>query len=412
MYSLLIKNCTQLLTFRGQPPKRGAGQSDLGLIEDGFVAIEKGRIAAVGTMKDLDRKNVRKKTKVIDAKGRVVMPGLIDCHTHLIFAGDRAQEFQMRLAGKSYLDILAQGGGILSTVRATRQASEEHLTKAAIEHLIQMRNRGVTTVEIKSGYGLDLATELKMLRVMANLQKKQPTRIIRTFLGAHAIPPEYDGRGEDYLNFLMKKVLPKIKKQAEFVDIFCEDKTFTLEQTKRYLEAVKKMGFHLKIHSDQITRNGGSLLAHELGAVSFDHADQLEEEDLKKLSGTSSVAVLLPTAALFLKQKKIANGRAMIDANIPVAVASNFNPGSAPSSNLFLAMSLSCLTMELTIEEALTAVTSNAAAALGLQDLIGSLEVGKQADVVLLDSEDYRKIPYLMGEVPVQAVIIRGKVIE
>lgn len=388
MSSFLIKNIGQLLTFRG---------SDVGLIPDAFVLCEKGKISDFGSLKHLQKKVLPKKIRVIDAKRGVVMPGLIDCHTHLIFAGDRSEEFAQRLQGKSYLEILKSGGGILSTVRATREASEEELFTSAKKRMQSMMKRGVMTVEIKTGYGLDLKTELKMLSVMGRLEKELPIRIVKTFLGAHALPPEYNSTKE-YLTFLTSTMLPKIRKLADCVDIFCERGVFSVEESRQYLEKAKSLGFNIKIHTDQMHRSGGALIAHTLRALSFDHADQLKPSDLQKLSGTKSVAVLLPLSAFFLQQKTWANGRALIDAGISVAVASNFNPGSAPGGNLLLAASLACLQMGLTIEEALRAITINAAAALGLQDEIGSIEVGKKADLVLFNVPHYACLIAGMGE--------------
>ncbi len=416
---LLIKNCGQLLTMKGQAPKIGKNMSNLGLQKDAFVFCEDGFISKVGKMKDLARfLRARKITRVkeLDAQGKVVMPGLIDCHTHLVFAGSRAAEFKMKLEGKSYLEILAAGGGILSTVKATRKAGKRELLGKAVQHLEEMLKMGVTTVEIKSGYGLDKKTELKIFAVVEELKKltsKGGQHIVGTFLGAHTVPPEYKGRSDEYLEYLVEEVLPEVRGKADFVDIFCEKKAFSVRQSRKYLEKARELGFGLKIHSEQINRLGGSKLAAKLGATSMDHCDQLKKRDIRKivkLSKGKTIAVLLPLVPLYLREEKYADGRYMIDAGLPVAVSTDFNPGSAPSKNLFLAMTFACLKMGLTPEESLSAVTINAACALGLQEEIGSVVAGKRADLVIMRTDDYRDLPYWMGENLVSQVVLGGSV--
>lgn len=406
-YSLLIKNCGQLLTMKGSSP------ADLGLVEDAFVACEGNKIVAVGRMSELKRYKgqVNKKTKILDAKGNVVMPGLIDCHTHLVFAGNRANEFKMKLDGKSYLDILEAGGGILSTVKATRKASRAELLKNAKAHLKEMLKMGITTVEAKSGYGLDFDTEVKILEVLQSLKNIQPVKIVSTFLGAHTVPLEFKDRSDEYLEVLMKKVLPAVKKLATFVDIFCEKKAFSIEQSKRYLLHAKKLGFKIKIHGEQINNLGACAMAAKLGAVSVDHADRLTQNDIRDLAKSSAVVVLLPLVPMFLREEVFADGRSLIDNGCRVAVSTDFNPGSAPCKNLFLAMSLACLKMGLKIEEALRAVTTNAAAALDLSKQVGSVEKGKIADLVITKVKNYQEIPYWMGTNLVEKVILEGKAI-
>lgn len=414
-YTLLIKNCGQILTMKGESPKCGKEMSDIGMIKNGFVACEGDKIVRVGRMKDLKKAEIFKqifaKTKIIDAHGKVVMPGLIDCHTHLVFAGNRAEEFKRRLSGESYLDILAKGGGILNTVKLTRKASKSELKKNALKHLNDFLSFGITTVEAKSGYGLDLKNELKILEVTREAGKEQLVRLVPTFLGAHAVPSEFRDDPRGYLKFLMVKVLPKIQGQVEFVDIFCEKKAFSAWQSKKYLKFAKKLGFKLKIHGEQISRLGACKMAGKLGATSCDHCDNLSDRDIKKLSKMNTVCVLLPLVRLFLREAGCADGRKMIDFGLPVAVATDFNPGTAPSKNIFLAMTLACLEMGLTFEEVLTAVTINAACALDLGDKIGSLEKGKMADIAIFDVGDYKEIPYWLGENFVKKVIIGGKVV-
>ncbi len=420
MFDLLVKNCGQILTMKGGV-KSGKGMMDLGLVENGFLACVKDKIAVVGRMSELKNPKISKeisaKTKVVDAKGCVVMPGLIDCHTHLVFAGNRAHEFKMKLEGKSYLDILADGGGILSTVNATRKANKADLVKNALGHLKDMLEFGITTVEAKSGYGLDLETELKILQVMKDVARRQPIRIIPTFLGAHTVPLEFKDKPREYLKFVMKKVLPKVKGLAQFVDIFCEKRAFDLDQSAMYLKYAKKLGFKLKIHGEQINNLGACLMAAKIGAVSVDHADQMNKSDVKTLAkfvyknDGLPVVVLLPLVPLFLREDHFADGRAMVDAGLSVAVSTDFNPGSAPSKNLFLAMSLACLKMGLKVEEVLNSVTINAAAALDLNSEIGSLEEGKVADILITGVKNYGEIPYWMGENLVEKVVASGRVV-
>lgn len=410
----MIKNCGQILTMKGKAPKRGEEMSDLGILKNAFIACDGEWIVKVGVMKNLSKfaGQVFSKTKIIDACGKLVMPGLIDCHTHLVFAGSRANEFEQKLSGKSYLEILADGGGILSTVKATRNAGREKLLEKTLEELKDFLKFGVTTLEAKSGYGLDLKNELKILEVIKEAARKQPIRLVPTFLGAHAVPVEFHGEARAYLRFLMEKVLPKIQGMAEFVDIFCEKKAFSLWQSKKYLKFAKKMGFKLKIHGEQINRLGACRMAARLGAISCDHCDNLSDRDIKKLAKYDTVAVLLPLVRLFLQEEDCADGRKMIDAGIPVAVATDFNPGSAPSKNIFLAMLLACLEMKLTVPEVLTAVTINAACALDRGQEIGSLEAGKMADMIILNVENHDEIPYWFDGNLVEKIIIGGRIVK
>nr|WP_262904598.1 imidazolonepropionase [Hymenobacter lucidus] len=380
-------------------------------MENAFVACENDRIVALGIMTELDETQVTSATRVLDVQGRVVMPGLVECHTHLVFAGNRAHEFQRKLQGESYLDILASGGGILSTVRATRAAPEAELLANALRHLHDFRRYGITTVEAKSGYGLDKETELRLVRVAREAGRRQPVRVVPTFLGAHVVPPEYKGRPADYLDFLAAEVLPALQGEADFVDIFCEKGAFSVADSRRYLQQAQVLGFGLKIHAEQLHDLGGCAMAAELGAASVDHCDYLNAADAAQVAATGqTVAVLLPLVPLFLRQEKYAPGRQLIAQGVPVAVSTDFNPGSCPSKNLWLALSLACLKMGFTPKEAIAAGTLNAAWALNLAAEIGSLEVGKQADIIVLDVRDYQEIPYWLGENPVQEVVIGGQV--
>ncbi|MCR5886758.1 imidazolonepropionase [Hymenobacter sp. J193] len=391
-------------------PLRGAQLSSWEVLEDAYLACQGETIVSIGPMSELPAGIIGPETQVLDAAGQVVMPGLVECHTHLVFAGNRAHEFQRKLRGESYLDILASGGGILSTVRATRAASEAELLAGALHHLEGFRRYGITTLEAKSGYGLDRETELRLVRVAREAGHRQAVRVVPTFLGAHVVPPEFKGRPADYLDFLAKEVLPELQGQAEFVDIFCEEGAFSVADSRRYLERARALGFGLKIHAEQLHDLGGSAMAAELGAVSVDHCDYLSAVDAARVAAQErTVAVLLPLVPLFLRQQQYAPGRQLIEQGVPVALSTDFNPGSCPSKNLWLAQSVACLNMGFTPREALAAVTINAAWAINRQHDCGSLEPGKRADVLVLDVRSYEELPYWLGENPVRQVIIGGQ---
>ncbi|WP_426060240.1 imidazolonepropionase [Hymenobacter sp. B1770] len=414
-YTLLIQHAAQVLTLAGGPPDRplaGPALSSWTIIEQGYVACFNDRVVAVGHMSELNLAHLSPETRLIDASGCVVMPGLVECHTHLVFGGNRADEFERKLRGESYLDILAGGGGILSTVRATRAASEAELLANALHHLEGFRRYGVTTLEAKSGYGLDRDTELRLVRVAREAGQLQPVRVVPTFLGAHVVPPEFKEAGpRAYVDFILREVLSDLKGEAAFVDIFCEEGAFPLDVSKYYLEQAHKMGFGLKIHAEQLHDLGGCEMAAELGATSIDHCDYLMPDAAARIAQQSqgrTVAVLLPLVPLFLRQQKFAAGREFIDSGLPVAVSTDFNPGSCPSKNLWLALSVACLKMGLTTKEAVAAVTLNAAWAIAQQHDCGSLEPGKRADVLVLKVGSVAEIPYWLGENPVRDVIIGG----
>jgi imidazolonepropionase len=415
-YTLVIQNAAQVLTLAGGPtthPLAGPHLADWRIIEHGFVACREDCIVAVGPMAELDVALIGPDTRFIDASGRVVMPGLVESHTHLVFGGNRAHEFERKLRGESYLDILASGGGILSTVRATRAASESELLANALHHLDGFRRYGVTTVEAKSGYGLDRDTELRLVRVARAAGQQQPLRVVPTFLGPHVVPPEFKEAGpRAYVDFILREVLSDLKGEAAFVDIFCEQGAFPLAVAQYFLEQAHKMGFGLKIHAEQLHDLGGCEMAAELGATSVDHCDYLTPEAAARIAKVSlgqTVAVLLPLVPLFLRQEKYAAGRQFIDNGLPVALSTDFNPGSCPSKNLWLALSVGCLKMGLTPKEAVAAVTLNAAWAIGLQHEVGSLEPGKRADILVLNVGSVGEIPYWLGENPVRDVIIGGQ---
>lgn len=416
-YTLLIRHCGQLLTMAGtgsHGPLTGSGLRDWRSITDGYVACDQDRIVALGPMAELDESLVTPATRIMEARGQVVMPGLVECHTHLIFGGNRAAEFQRKLQGESYLDILASGGGILSTVRATRAAASAQLLENALHHLAGFRRYGVTTLEAKTGYGLDAATELRLLQTAREAGQQQPARIVSTFLGAHVPGPEYAGRPAAYLDMLAAEVLPRLDPtEVPFVDIFCEQGAFSVADSRRYLARARELGFGLKIHAEQLHDLGGCEMAAGLGAVSIDHCDYLTPAAAARIAahtGGRTVAVLLPLVPLFLRQEQYAPGRQLIEAGLPVAISTDFNPGSCPSKNLWLAVAVACLKMGFTPREALAAVTLNAAWAIGQQQECGSLEPGKRADVLVLDVPTPEEIPYWLGENPVREVIIGGQV--
>ena len=415
--NLIIKNASELVTCSGFTAKKGRAMSDLGIIADGAVVIEAGRIARVGPTAevyaglkasgaDLSR------FETIDASGRAVLPGFVDSHTHLVFGGYRAEEYAWRLKGDSYMDILQRGGGILSTVAATRGASHEELTWAGLKRLDSMLSFGVTTVEGKSGYGLDRATEIKQLEVMAALNRMHPLEVVPTFMGAHAVPPEYKGREDDYIEFLLKEVIPEVaaRRLAEFCDVFCEKNVFSVEQSRRLLTGTAQSGLKPKLHADEIVRLGGAELAAEIGAASADHLLHASDEGLRAMAAAGVAATLLPATAFSLREP-YARGRFMIDAGCAVALATDFNPGSCFSESIPLTAALAALYMNLSPEEIVTALTINGAAALGRAHVLGSLDPGKQGDVVVLENPSYRFIPYHLGVSTVEQVIKRGTLV-
>lgn len=416
-YSLLIQHAAQVLTLAGGPatrPLAGPDLRDWTIIEHGYVACVGDAIVAVGPMHELDLAHIGPETRLVDATGCVVMPGLVECHTHLVFGGNRAHEFERKLRGESYLDILASGGGILSTVRATRAASEEELLANALHHLEGFRRYGITTLEAKSGYGLDRDTELRLVRVAREAAHRQPVRVVPTFLGAHVVPPEFKEAGpRAYVDFILREVLSDLKGEAAFVDIFCEQGAFPLDVAQYFLEQAHKMGFGLKIHAEQLHDLGGCEMAAALGATSVDHCDYLTPAAAARIAQQTAgrtVAVLLPLVPLFLRQEKYAPGREFIDKGLPVALSTDFNPGSCPSKNLWLAQSVACLKMGFTPKEAVAAATLNAAWAIGQQHDCGSLEPGKRADILVLNVGSVAEIPYWLGENPVRDVVIAGHV--
>ena len=404
MVQYLITNIGMLATPLGTSARRGAEQGRIRILRDAWILVEDGKISGIGTGEPPLLPGRR-----VDAGGKLVTPGLVDAHTHLIFGGWRQNELGLKLHGVSYLEILARGGGILSTVKSTREASEEELLDKARAALEEMLALGVTTVEAKSGYGLDQETELKQLRVIRRLNETQPVDLAATFLGAHALPTEYQNDREAYLQLLCGTVIPRVAEEglAEFCDVFCETGVFTAEESRRILEAGKRHGLIPKIHADEIDPIGGSQLTKEVGAISAEHLIVCPTEGIAAMAEAGTVACCLPATSFYLGST-YAPVRDMIRAGVPVALASDFNPGSCPSLNLQFVMNLGCLRYKMTPEEVLTAVTLNGAAAINRADTIGSLEPGKQADLVIWDAPDLDYICYRMGSNLAEIVIKDG----
>lgn len=409
---ILIKNASELVTCSGFKPKHGSEMSDLHVINNGAVVAEDGVIKAVGTTEEILSLYNEADFDVIDAEGKTVLPGFVDSHTHFVFGGYRAEEFSWRLRGDKYMDIMKRGGGIASSVKSTREASKQQLMEAGLKRLDSMLSFGVTTVEGKSGYGLDFETEIKQLEVMKELDETHPVDVVRTFMGAHAVPVEYSGRADDYVDFIIKKVLPYVaeKKLAEFCDVFCEDNVFSVEQSRKLLSKAKELGLALKIHADEIVQLGGAELAAELGAVSADHLLQASDAGIDAMAKSSVISTLLPCTAFSLKES-FAKGREMIDRGCAVALATDFNPGSCFTESTALVFALACIQMNLSIEEAITALTINGAAAVNRADEIGSIDIGKKADIVILEFPSYKFIPYHVGVSTVEKVVKNGKLV-
>ena len=402
--SLFVRGARQLLTLRGpQEPRRGAALRDLGIIENGSVLIIDGRIAGVGHLEPPAG------VEQIDASGKVVMPGFVDSHTHLIWIRPRLIDYEMHISGATYAGIAASGGGILSTVNTVRQASADQLLDHARRALASFYGNGTTTVEAKSGYGLDEETELKTLRAMGTLAQ-EGYDVIPTYLGAHVAPPEFANPTE-YIAWVALSMIPRIAKErlAVFADAFCEHGAFTLDETRRYLEAARQNGLGLKLHAEQFSRTGAARLGVELGAVSVDHLESAGPEDADALARSSTIATMLPGAVFHLGLSTYPPARMLIDRGAAVALATDYNPGTSPTTSMPMILSLACTHMQMTPAEAIAAATINGAHALRIADRAGSIEAGKDGNLVVFDAEDYRKIPYHFGMNLVSATIYRGE---
>jgi imidazolonepropionase len=413
---LLITHAAQLLTITSPDgPRAGAAMRELGAIQDGALAIAQDRIVAVGTTSELGDL-AASAAQVLDATGKAVLPGFVDAHTHVVFAGDRVDEFERRLEGATYLEIMAAGGGIMSTVRATRAASQEQLVAEAAARLRQMLAHGTTTAEAKSGYGLTTADELKMLRVIDTLNATQPLQLVPTFLGAHALPAEYADRADEYLALVIEEMLPAVRARGEplpFVDIFCDQGAFTPAQLERVLGAARALGFPLKAHLDEFAALGGTPAAAALGALSVDHLIASGDAELAALRDhPATIPTLMPATPFGLGLGRYAPARRMIDTyGLAVALGSDLNPGTCWCVAMPFAIALACRGMQMTPAEALVAATINAAYAVGRGADVGSLEAGKQADVIVLNVPDYRHLAYRVGENLVATVIKRGQIV-
>lgn len=413
---MLIHSASQLLTLSGGP-QRGYDLGKLSIIPDGAVLIDGPNIIALGTTSELRSAYPHEPT--LDASGRVVMPGFVDPHTHLIWAGDRAAEFECRLQGASYLEILAEGGGILSTVHLTRTSSMAKMVRETRPRLRSMFSFGTTTAEAKTGYGLRTATELRMLQALLELDSEGPLEIVPTFLAAHAIPPEYKDRADDYTDLICETMLPVLAlwwphrapfQPLPFVDVFCETGAFTLEQSRRILTKADELGFPLKIHADEFDNLGGAALAAGLGATSADHLVATSQEDIQALASSDTVAVALPATPFGLAEKDYTPAQDILAAGGLLAIATDLNPGTAWCENMQFALALACRYMRLTPAQAIAAATINAAAAVARQDRIGSLEPGKQADLLILAVNDYRHLGYRFGANLVATIVKKGRI--
>jgi imidazolonepropionase len=412
--SLLIRRAGQLLTLRGTDgARRGTALSDIGIVADGAVLITDGVIEAAGAAEDVERAASGADNVVeLDAGGRVVMPGFVDSHTHLVFSQPRLLDYEMRIGGADYHKIAEAGGGILSSVQAVRTAAPEELETQASRAIQNFARHGTTTVEAKSGYGLDETAELKTLVVLAAIDGR-PLEIVSTYLGAHLIPPEHAENPDGYIDWMAREMMPRIRRQrlAAFADVYCDQGAFTIEQARRYLAAAREAGFQLKIHAEQFTHTGAARLAVELEAASADHLEQADHEDAVALGNSSTVATLLPGSVFHLGLDRYAPARALIENGAAVALATDFNPGTSPTCSMPVVLSLACTRMRMSPAEAISAATINGAHALGRGHQLGSLDPGKQGDVILLNATDYREIPYYFGVNLVAATIKRGVVI-
>jgi imidazolonepropionase len=415
---LKLVNIKQLITvsseFNAPPKKRfriGASMRNLGIIENAAVVIQKGRISWLGKMSMM--KKSYEGIDEFDCAGKVVMPGFVDSHTHLVFGGSREDEFAMRSAGATYQDIAEKGEGILNTVTKTREVSKKDLKKSARKYLHSILKQGTTTIEIKSGYGLDMDSEIKMIETIKELQEEEIVNVVSTFIGAHAVPPEYKGKTDEYVKLVCERMIPYIgeRKLADFCDVFCEKGYFSIEDSEKILTVGKEYGMLPKMHAEELTPFGGAELAGRVGAVSADHLEHITDSGIQALKQGGVVACLLPGVSFFLNHQ-YAPARKLIDSGVPVAIATDFNPGSCMSYSMPLMMTIACTHMKMSPEEVIAASTINGAAALNLANEIGSIDVGKRGDLLILDIPNYKFLPYHFGENHVYRVVKNGVLLE
>ena len=433
---LFFHHAAQLLTLAGPPgPRRGAALGEVGIIAQGGLLTEGAHILRVGRTRTLEREALRLNAEAIDCTGRVVMPGFVDSHTHLVFAASRVNDYERRLAGKSYEEIARAGGGIQSSARTLRAAKPAALEQQSLAFARAMAAHGTTTAEVKTGYGLEIAQELKILRVIQTLQAEAPVEVVPTLLAAHALPVNYRGTSRDYIQEVIERLLPRVAaetagaqleeigeegarpgerargKLAEYIDCFCDRGAFSVEESRRVLEAGKRFGLTPRLHAEQLTRTGAARLAVECGAASADHLDQLTAADVRALAGSTVAATLLPGANFHLGLTRYPPARRLIEAGAAVTLATDFNPGTSPTLNMQFILSLACTQMRMTPAEAVTAATINGACALRRGDRLGSLAPGKQADVIVLDVPDYREIPYYFAMNHCLTTVQRGRIV-
>ncbi len=411
---LVIVDAAQLLTLMDPAPRTRAGLRDLGMIEGGCLAARDGRIVFAGRREPFEAEVVLEDgAEVLDAMGRVVLPGFVDPHTHLPFAGSREAEFGRRLAGATYQQIAREGGGIQSTVRATRAASDEELLDTMLQRMDRMLLEGVTTCEAKSGYGLTVHDELRLLRLAREAGVRHPIDVVPTLLGAHVVPPEHAARREEYVRLVVEEMIPQAAsgKLAEYCDVFCETGAFTRDETRRILTAGLAAGLRPRLHADQLSAGGGAELAAELRAASADHLEHASDEGLARMAEAGVGAILLPGASFCMRAERWAPARRMVDAGVPIALATDLNPGTCNTESMSLMIALACLSMDLSVEEAIVAATLNAAVTIGRDRTTGSLEPGKSADVVVLDAPSYLHLAYRPGVNLVHTVVKAGKVV-
>jgi imidazolonepropionase len=411
--SWLITGCAELVTLAGPAPRRGKSLADVGIVRDGALLIRGDKIAAVGTRRQITRLREARTARQLDLNGRVVLPGFVDSHTHLIFPSNRAAEYELRIAGATYEQIARAGGGIMSTVKNLRKASRTKLYESAVAHLDEFAAHGTSTIEAKSGYGLDLPSELKILRLLRDLHREHPLDIVPTFLGAHVVPTEFRGRPDAYVDLLVRRWIPQVAGAglAEYCDVFCDRGAFSVTQSRKVLTAARACGMGLRLHAEQLARTGGARLAVELHTSSADHLERVNRADIRALAASDVACTLLPGCCFHLGLKHYAPARSLIDAGAIVALATDFNPGTSPTLNMQMILSLACTQMRMSPSEAIAAATINGAYALGRHHRIGSLEVGKLADLAVFDLFDHREIPYYFGVNHCVLTMKRGEIV-